>query len=208
MHWLDLDDEDTALLVCTPQEVPPPTAWLQDDVDEEDEDDDTRSSGARVAYPLVQRYAANDVTYEPSRAEKRRAGRALGFPKRAAPGAGFGKNSYEDDAAAEVAAVATRRALTKAQRTPYEHLTETTDYAQLKRMLAHWGLTFPPGFDAAALAARFEVHPLGLALVHMKIPTHNADGDVCETASVDDIRRGRSIHLTAAERAASTLRPS
>ena len=158
MHWLNQDDEDSVLLVCTPQEVPPPTAWLQDDVDE-DEGHDTRSSGGRAAYPLVQHYAAKDATYEPSRAEKRRAGRALGFPKRAAADAGFGKSSYVDDEAAEVAAVATRRAPTKAQRTPYEHLTETTDYTQLKRMLAHWGLTFLPGFDAAALAARFEVHP-------------------------------------------------
>ena len=42
--------------------------------------------------------------------------------------------------------------------------------------------------------------------MHLKLPTCNANGEVCETASIDDIRRGRSIHLTAAERAASTRR--
>jgi hypothetical protein len=48
--------------------------------------------------------------------------------------------------------------------------------------------------------------PPGSGRVHLKLPTRNADGDVCDTASIDDIRRGKSIHLTAAERAASTRR--
>jgi len=142
-----------------------------------------------------------DVVYEPSRANLRHAARAMGFPNRAG-GVGNGDNG----GGADPEAVAARRALTKAQRTPYERLTDPADYAQLERMLAHWGLTFPPGFDAAALAARFAAHPPGTSRVHLKLPTHNADGDVCDTASIDDIRRGKSIHLTAAERAASTRR--
>ena len=109
-------------------------------------------------------------------------------------GTGFTLACGSGACAAGVAAA--RRGLTKAQRSPYERLTDPTDYAQLERMLAHWGLTFPPGFDAAALADRFAAHPRGVSRVHLKLPTRNADGDVGDTASIDDIRRGRSIHLT------------
>jgi hypothetical protein len=201
----NLDDDDDPALVCTPEEAPPPAAWLHDDDCDDSDDDATvhpgRSSARGAAHRLARRDAAEDAVYEPSRAELRHAARAMGFPSRAG-----GVGNDDNGGGADPVAVAARRALTKAQRVPYERLTDPADYAQLERMLAHWGLAFPPGFDAAALAARVAAHPLGVSRVHLKLPTRNADGDVCETASIDDIRRGKSIHLTAAERAASTRR--
>jgi hypothetical protein len=198
-------DDDPAPLVCTPEEAPQPAAWLHDN-DSDDSDDDAtghpaRSAGAGAAHRLTGRDAAEDAIYEPSRSELRHAARAMGFPNRSG-----GVGNIDNGGGADPVAVAARRALTKAQRTPYERLTDLADYAQLERMLGHWGLAFPPGFDAAALAARFAAHPPGTSRMHLKLPTHNADGDVCDTASIDDIRRGKSIHLTAAERAASTRR--
>jgi hypothetical protein len=198
----NLDEDDDPALVCTPEEAPPPAAWLHDNDSDDSEDDATvhpgRSAGAGAAHRLARRDAAEDAIYEPSRAELRHAARAMGFPSRAG-GVGNGDNG----GGADPVAVAARRALTKAQRVPYERLTDPADYAQLERMLGHWGLAFLPGFD---LAARVAAHPPGVSRVHLKLPTHNADGDVCDTASIDEIRRGKSIHLTAAERAASTRR--
>jgi hypothetical protein len=198
-------DDDPAPLVCTPEEAPPPAAWLHDNDRDDSKDDVTghpgRSAGVGAVHRQARRDAAEDVVYEPSRAELRHAARAMGFPSRAG-----GVDNGDTGGGADPVAAAARRAPTKAQRVPYERLTDPADYAQLERMLGHWGLAFLPGFDAAALAARVAAHPPGVSRVHLKLPTRNADGDVCDTASIDENRRGKSIHLTAAERAASTRR--
>jgi hypothetical protein len=188
-------DEDDAPLVCTPEALTPPRARVGDVASAQRPDGCAaqRSTGACSGDD------DDDATYAPSRAELRCVTRALGSPCRAV-------TEFTASTAACATDVAARRALTKRARTPYEHLTNPSDYAQLERMLAHWGLTFPPGFDAAVLAARFALHPAGVTRVNLKLPTCNADGDVCETASIDDLRRGKSIHLTVAERAAMTRR--